>query len=102
MSGCAGSEPFALRVLGDSMAPEFTEGEIIIVEPGSECEDGAYVIASFQDEYVFRKLSTNHNQLRLSPLNNKFPTITINDKNLIKGRIISKSSGKGRQTKSYL
>ena len=27
---CAGSEPFALMVLGDAMAPEFVEGEIIV------------------------------------------------------------------------
>jgi Peptidase S24-like len=30
---CAGGESFALRVLGHSMAPEFNEGEIIIIEP---------------------------------------------------------------------
>ena len=32
-SGCAASEPFALRVLGDSMLPEFAEGAIIIIDP---------------------------------------------------------------------
>ena len=26
---CAGAEPFALMVLGDAMAPEFVEGEVI-------------------------------------------------------------------------
>jgi phage repressor protein C with HTH and peptisase S24 domain len=31
--GCSGGEVFALRVLGNSMAPEFLDGEIVIVEP---------------------------------------------------------------------
>ncbi len=29
---CAGAESFALLVLGDSMAPEVVEGEVIVVE----------------------------------------------------------------------
>jgi DNA polymerase V len=102
MSGCAGSDPYALRVLGDSMAPEFTDGEVIVIEPGSSCEAGSYVIALFEDEYVFRMLSINDNQLYLRPLNDVYSTIKIDDKSQIKGRIISKSSGKGRQIKSYL
>ena len=32
-SGCASSEPFALRVLGDSMEPEFKDGCVIIIDP---------------------------------------------------------------------
>ena len=31
-AGCSGGESFALRVLGDDMAPEFNDGEIIIVD----------------------------------------------------------------------
>ena len=35
-TGCSaeGQEPFALRVIGDSMAPEFLDGHIIVVDPG--------------------------------------------------------------------
>lgn len=102
MSGCAGSDPYVLRVLGDSMAPEFTEGEVIVIEPGSSCETGSYVIALHEDEYVFRMLSIDNDQLYLRPLNTDYPAIKIDYKSQIKGRIISKSSGKGRQIKSYL
>ena len=31
LSNCSASEPFALRVIGDDMAPEFIDGNIIIV-----------------------------------------------------------------------
>lgn len=102
MSGCVGSDPYALRVLGDSMAPEFTEGEVIVIEPGSSCEAGSYVIALDEDEYVFRMLAIDNDQLYLRPLNAVYPAIKIDNKGQIVGRIISKSSGKGRQIKSYL
>ena len=35
MSGCASAEPFALQVLGNSMSPEFSEGCVVIVDPGA-------------------------------------------------------------------
>lgn len=31
---CSEREPFALRVEGESMAPEFEDGCVIIVDPG--------------------------------------------------------------------
>ena len=42
---CAGGESFALMVMGHSMAPEFLEGEIIIIEPEGLVKDGSYVLA---------------------------------------------------------
>ena len=54
-AGCAASEPFALRVLGDSMAPEFPDGSIIVIEPGGAFENGSYVIAETGGEYIFRQ-----------------------------------------------
>ena len=30
---CSAAESFALRVIGTSMAPEFLEGDIVIIEP---------------------------------------------------------------------
>jgi DNA polymerase V len=54
---CGESEPFALQVLGDSMAPEFCEGHIIIIEPNGMIENGSYVFAVYEGEYIFRQLS---------------------------------------------
>ncbi len=39
--GCSTLEPYALRVLGDSMEPEFPEGCVVIVDPGHVPRDGA-------------------------------------------------------------
>ncbi|MDJ0957763.1 MAG: S24 family peptidase [Arenicellales bacterium] len=102
MTACSGSEPYALRVLGDSMEPEFKEGEVIVIEPQLTAEEGAYVVALHDNDFLFRQLSRENDRWYLKPLNSRYPTIELHNKDSIKGRIISKSSGKGRQTKSYL
>ena len=53
---CSGSESFALRVLGSDMAPEFLDGEIIVIEPDGALKDGSYVIAQVGGEWLFRQL----------------------------------------------
>lgn len=55
-TSCSGGESFALRVLGDDMAPEFEHGHIIIVEPDGALKDGSYVLAQRGGEWVFRQL----------------------------------------------
>ena len=56
LSSCGASEPFALRVIGNDMAPEFEDGHIIVIDPGGHVKDGCYVVASTNDEYIFRQL----------------------------------------------
>ena len=102
MTACSGSEPYALRVLGDSMEPEFKEGEVIIIEPQVSVEEGAYVIALHDNDFLFRQLLLKNDRWYLKPLNSRYPTVEMCNEDLIKGRIVSKSSGKGRQIKLYL
>jgi DNA polymerase V len=45
LEACAAAEPFALMVLGDSMEPEFREGEVILIEPEGLATDGSFVLA---------------------------------------------------------
>lgn len=102
MSGCKGIEPYALRVLGDSMEPEFSDGEIIIIEPDQTHENGSFAIVHHEGELLFRQLCLDGGHWYLKPLNDSYPTLLVSGTPEIKGRIISKSSGRGRQTKSYL
>ena len=53
---CIEAEPFALRVVDDSMEPEFASGCIIIVDPTGVAKDGAFVVAEVSGEYLFRTL----------------------------------------------
>jgi len=100
---CSGAEPFALMVLGDSMEPEFSEGDIIVVEPEGLARDGSYVMAWLDGEWIFRQLVGRDGDWKLRPLNPKYPTAPIADLSVIKGVIIQKSKpGRRKAAKRYV
>jgi len=74
---------FALRVMGDSMEPEFQEGMIIIVEPDLDPRPGDYVIAKNGEDATFKKLIKDGSDYYLKPLNKDYKTKPLGD-----GRII--------------
>ena len=104
MSACAGGEPYALMVLGDSMQPEFLEGEIIVVEPEGLAKDGSYVVAWVNDEYIFRQLVHHPEGWMLKPLNPLYDNIPIDGPEaVVKGVVIMKKKpGRRREAKSYV
>lgn len=103
LDACSGAEPFALMVLGDSMAPEFEEGEIITIEPEGLARDGSFVLAFANGEYIFRRLALKAGTWMLEALNPRYPAIAIPDLDAVKGVIIQKQKpGSRRSRKSYL
>ncbi len=73
---------FALRVKGESMLPEFVEGDIIIVDPDIEPDPGRYVVAkNGKNEATFKQYrQRGHNDkgemvIELVPLNSSHPPI---------------------------
>ncbi len=100
---CAGGESFALMVLGQSMSPEFLEGEVIIIEPEGLAQDGAYVLAWHQDEWTFRQLLKSATGWLLHALNPAFPDAPVNDLSCVRGVIIQKAlPGRRRASKHYI
>jgi len=101
-SACSSAEPYALMVLGDSMLPEFEEGEIIIIEPEGLAHDGSYVVAWHKDEYIFRQLVQHSDRWYLKPLNDLYPTDEVAGLEVVKGVITQKKKpGKRSSMKSY-
>jgi DNA polymerase V len=101
MSEC-GNEPFALRVLGDSMAPEFIEGHIIIIEPDGVIENGSYVFAVYEEEYIFRQLFIENQRYFLKPLNAQYPTLEISSLDAVKGVITQRAGTRRKEHKHYV
>ncbi|EOS94795.1 helix-turn-helix domain-containing protein [Erwinia tracheiphila] len=68
---------FALRIKGDSMEPEFREGDTIIIDPMVAPAPGEFVIAKNSDyEATFKKFRLKANgSFELVPLNPDYPTI---------------------------
>ncbi len=102
LSACSGAEPFALIVLGDSMAPEFHEGDVIVIEPEGLATDGAYVLAHVDGEWIFRQLRGDGRAWRLVALDARCPEIPIPDLAPVRGVVIQRSRpGRRSQTRHY-
>ncbi len=103
LEACSSAEPFALMVLGDSMEPEFVEGEVILIEPEGLATDGSFVLARLNDEWIFRQLAKHDAGWRLQALNPAYPPADIPDLDAVKGVIIQKSKpGRRRASKRYV
>ncbi len=99
---CSGSESFALMVLGDSMAPEFAEGDVIVIEPDGLATDGSYVLADPGGEWIFRQLVSAGGRWRLRPLNPRYPAIDLDDLSAVRGVVIQRTTpGKRKSTTRY-
>ena len=99
--GCANSEPFALRVLGDSMEPEFKDGSIIIIDSAAAVKSGCYVLATVNDEYIFRQLVIEDGRYMLRALNEGYETIEVSGLNAIRGVIVQRSGTRRKHHKHY-
>ena len=55
-SACVSLEPYALRLLDDSMAPDFPAGAVVLVDPGEPAEDGCCVVVEHGGEVLLRRL----------------------------------------------
>lgn len=103
LTACENAEPYALMVLGDSMLPEFAEGEIVVVEPEGLARDGSYVVAMHDEELIFRQLLLRDGRWRLHPLNPDYADAEIAGIEAVRGVVIQKSRpGSRRSRKSYV
>ena len=100
-SGCATSEPFALRVLGDSMSPEFEDGHIIIVDPGHPLVDGCFAIVDLQGEICFGRYQRNDDKEQLAYLNPNYQAHDLSPGYELKGVVTQRSTGRRRDLKHY-
>lgn len=65
-----GEDYFALRVKGDSMAPTFLEGDIVIIKKQNDCENNEYAVVIINgDEGTLKKVKKTDDGIVLQPLN---------------------------------
>ncbi len=101
-SNCDDKEIVALMVLGDSMEPEFIEGEILVIEMGAPAVNGCYVIGEANEEFIFRQLKRDdEGGWMLHALNPAYPDIAISGLDNIKGVITHKKKPGSRKSVKY-
>ena len=96
-----GGEPFALRVIGDTMAPEFNDGCIIIIDPSGVVKDGCYVLARQGEEYIFRQLKFGDGVYYLKTLETGHTVIELPDLTAVEGVIIQQGARRRADRKHY-
>lgn len=79
-------DAFACRVVGDSMEPDYREGDVVIFSPAKQVKDGGDCFVRFErdEETTFKRVFFERDgeggdakapvvRLRLQPLNGKYP-----------------------------
>lgn len=96
------SASYGVKISGDSMEPEFEDGQIAWVLKQDIIENGEIGIFSLNGEAYIKKLQDNKNGIFLISLNEKYPPIPVkeHDRFDILGKVVGKNHPK--EIKKYL
>jgi DNA polymerase V len=102
-SGCSaeGMEPFALRVIGDSMSPEFEDGHIIIVDPGFPLLDGVFAVLEFKGGIFFAQYFCREGREWLEYLNPEHTPVELDGPYAVKGVVTQRNTRRRKDMKRY-
>lgn len=85
-----GPHAFGLRVEGDSMAPRFLPGDIIVVDPDIRCENGCPCVVVLNGEATFKIFRETAEAISLEPMNKKYPEIIVRKDREVDFRVVGK------------
>lgn len=76
-----GKQYFGLKIKGDSMEPDYLDGDVIIFQKQDDCESGDDCVVMVNgNSGTFKRVFKNENGIILQPLNNKYqPMIYSNE-----------------------
>ena len=100
-NSCGALEPYALRVIGDSMEPEFADGCVVIIDPGHAPHDGSYVVVEFAGDVFFRQLVFDGERRFLKPLNPKYGGFELTLPYTVRGGVVQQAGRRRSQRKHY-
>ncbi len=77
-------DAFAARVVGDSMSPDYREGDVVVFSPARDLVDGCDCFARLEpdDESTFKRVyfekgAGGEELIRLQPVNHRYPARTL-------------------------
>lgn len=105
-TGCSseGMEAYALRVIGDSMSPEFEDGNIIIVDPAFPLLNGVFAVIENNSEIIFGQYfeaDSNHSACRIEYLKPGMEPVILAADFQKKGVITQRNTRRRKDTKHY-
>ncbi|MCL5958997.1 MAG: helix-turn-helix domain-containing protein [Chloroflexi bacterium] len=85
------SRPYILIVNGDSMAGDMETGDMVLVDPDRQWENGKIVVVRVEHEVTVKRIYKTNGMVRLEPTNKKFKAIKIKEQNVeVLGVVIKK------------
>lgn len=83
---------YAVKISGDSMEPDYHNGDILLVKSQNTLNNGQLGIFLYDNETRFKKYNKNKKKISLISLNNSYPPINIssNREFLIQGLVLDK------------
>ena len=78
---------FFLRARGMSMAPKIEDGDLLLVKPGNNWNNGTIVAAYVDGEVTCKKLYLKNNHAVLTPTNSSYDPIVVTDEITIIGKV---------------
>lgn len=80
-SGVNDPNAFAVKLVGDSMTPEFREGDIVVCSPTSKINDGDAVFVRFSSERdhtcTFKRVYDRGDEIELVPDNRRYTPLIV-------------------------
>ena len=78
-----GKQYFGLKVKGDSMYPEYLDGDILILQKQDDCESGNDCVVMVNgNDGTFKRVFKNENGIILQPLNNNYQPIVYSNEQI--------------------
>lgn len=70
---CRDVKAFAVRLEGDSMSPDFNQGDLLILQPSEEVYSGCLAVVKLSnDGIIFRRVELRREHIKLVPLNPQY------------------------------
>jgi len=85
-----GPHAFGLRIEGDSMAPRYLPGDIVIIDPERRCDNGSACVVWINGDVSLKLFYEDENEVRLVPLNETHEISTIPKGRKVDFRVIGK------------
>jgi len=78
-----GKEYFGLKIKGDSMSPEYLDGDTIILEKTQDVENGQDAVVMINgDDGTFKRVFKNENGIILQPLNSSYSPLVFTNEDI--------------------
>lgn len=82
-----GKGQFFLRARGMSMAPRIEDGDLLLIQPGNNWNNGTTVIAHVEGEVTCKKLYLRNGHALLAPTNPNYNHIIVTEEMIIIGKV---------------